>query len=137
MSLMDWEKLNFTYITYKLAKSNLGNLCLQFKSAPFISMLSPTYKLYMSSKFQKLFASPIRKKQSPSRMSSSNLPASLSRLRMNQSASKQAQQITMNTAVIQWAKVPLAMDTQTMSTKNGQTIKERSQGKRRKASPLS
>ena len=63
---MDWEKLNFTYITYKLAKSNLGNLCLQFKSAPFISMLSPTYKLYMSSKFHKLFASPIRKKQSPS-----------------------------------------------------------------------
>ena len=66
MSLMDWKKHNFTYITYKLAKSNLGNLCLQFKSAPFISMLSPTYKLYMSSKFQKLFASPIRKKQSPS-----------------------------------------------------------------------
>ena len=58
---------NFTYITYKLAKSNLGNLCLQFKSAPFISMLSPTCKLYMSSKFHKLFASPIRKKRPPSR----------------------------------------------------------------------
>ena len=61
------EKLNFTYITYKLAKFNLGNLCLQFKSAPFISMLSPTCKFYMSSKFHKLFASPISKKQSPSR----------------------------------------------------------------------
>ena len=29
------DELSFTYITYKLAKSNLGNLCLQFKSAPF------------------------------------------------------------------------------------------------------
>ena len=67
MSLMDWKKLNFTYITYKLAKFNLGNLCLQFKNAPFISMLSPTYKLYMSSKFHKLFASPISKKRPPSR----------------------------------------------------------------------
>ena len=60
------DKLNFTYITYKLAKSNLGNLCLQFKSAPFISMLSPTCKFYMSSKFHKLFASPISKKRPPS-----------------------------------------------------------------------
>ena len=66
MSLVDWI-LNFTYITYKLAKSNLGNLCLQFKSAPFISMLSPTCKFYMSSKFHKLFASPIRKKGPPSK----------------------------------------------------------------------
>ena len=61
------EKLNFTYITYKLAKSNLGNLCLQFKSVPFISMLSPTCKFYMSSKFHKLFASPISKGRPPSR----------------------------------------------------------------------
>ena len=61
------DKLNFTYITYKLAKSNLGNLCLQFKSAPFISMLSPTCKFYMSSKFHKLFASPISKKRPPSK----------------------------------------------------------------------
>ena len=61
------DKLNFTYITYKLAKSNLGNLCLQFESAPFISMLSPTCKFYMSSKFHKLFASPISKGQPPSR----------------------------------------------------------------------
>jgi hypothetical protein len=61
------EKLNFTFITYKLAKSNLGNLCLQFKSAPFTSMLSPTCKFYMSSKFHKLFASPINKGRPPSR----------------------------------------------------------------------
>ena len=60
------DELNFTYITYKLAKSNLGNLCLQFKNAPFISMLSPTCKFYMSSKFHKLFASPISKKRPPS-----------------------------------------------------------------------
>lgn len=60
------EKLIFTYITEKLAKSNLGNLCLQFKSAPFISMPSPTCKFYISSKFHKLFASPISKGRPPS-----------------------------------------------------------------------
>ena len=60
------DKLNFTYITYKLAKSNLGNLCLQFKSAPLICMLSPTCKFYMSSKLHKLFASPISKMRPPS-----------------------------------------------------------------------
>ena len=60
------EKLIFTYITEKLAKSNLGNLCLQFKSAPFICMLGPTCKFYMSSKFHKLFASPISKGRPPS-----------------------------------------------------------------------
>ena len=69
------EKLNFTFITYKLAKSNLGNLCLQFKSAPFTSMLSPTCKFYMSSKFHKLFASPISKGRPPSRKQVQHLRA--------------------------------------------------------------